>query len=166
MVTFQRLVLFHSNWKFVFICGRKVAIFETSLTGSAASLLKNTTLSANNFQKSWEALNSFYENKLLVNAALTSFLNMKRMRESAAELEKLYTFIMQTYKTMESLERPVQSWDDFLILVTVHHLDSESIKAWEQHLGSSKNLPTWTQFTEFLVSRLMCVESIREISYD
>lgn len=75
----------------------KLQYLKTSLIGSAASLLKNTTLSAENFQKSWEALNSFYENKrLLVNAALHSLLNIKRMtKESAAELEKLYTYIMQ-----------------------------------------------------------------------
>lgn len=59
----------------------KLQYLKISLTGSAAPLLKNTMLSADNFQRSWEALISFYENKrLLVNAALNSLLFIKRVK--------------------------------------------------------------------------------------
>ena len=87
----------------------KLQYLKTILIGTASSFLKNTTLSADNFLKSWEALNSFYENKrLLVNAALQSLLSIKRMtKESAVELERLYTNVMQIYRTLESLQRPI-----------------------------------------------------------
>jgi len=139
----------------------KLQYLKTSLTGSAALLLKNTMLSADNFQKSWEALLSFYENKrLLVNAALQSLLSIKRIgKESAVDLEKLYTQVMQIYRTLNNLQRPVTHWDDFLVYITVQKLDSESIKAWEQHLGASKNMPTWSQFQDFLVCRLLSLQA-------
>lgn len=58
-----------------------------------------------NFFKAWEALIAFYKNKrLLVNSALHSLLALKRMtKESAIELERLYTSIMQIYRSLENL---------------------------------------------------------------
>ena len=59
----------------------KLQYLKISVVGSAFHLLKNTALTADNFQKSWEALISFYENKrLLVNAALHSLLSLKHGR--------------------------------------------------------------------------------------
>lgn len=66
---------------------------------------------------------------------------------------------MQIYRTLENLQRPVSTWDDFLVFLTVQKLDSESVKAWEQHLGSSKELPTWAQLQEFLVTRLLSLQA-------
>lgn len=63
-------------------------------------------------------------------------------KESAAEMEQLYTSIMQVYHTFETLHRPVHSWDDILVFMMIQRLDPESIKVWEQHLGSSKKPPT------------------------
>jgi len=71
-------------------------------------MLSNTTLTADNFAKAWESLISFYENKrLLINAALNSLFNLKRItRESAADLKNLYT---QIYRTLETLGRLVNA---------------------------------------------------------
>lgn len=44
----------------------------------------------------------------LMNAALHSLLTLKRMtKESASEMEQLYTSIMQIHRTLETLQRPV-----------------------------------------------------------
>lgn len=67
----------------------KLQYLKTSLISSASLLLKNTALTADNFQKAWDTLIAFYENKrLLVNAALHFLLTLKRMtKESAGEME-------------------------------------------------------------------------------
>jgi len=139
----------------------KLQYLLTSLVGSAAYFLKNTSLTADNFPKAWDALVSYYENKrLLVNASLQSLLNIKRMtKESASELEHLYTSVTQIYRSLEALQRPIAYWDDFLVFIIVQRLDAESVKAWEQHLGSSKEPPTWQQLKEFLFSRLLSLQA-------
>ncbi|XP_018393242.1 PREDICTED: uncharacterized protein LOC108772245 [Cyphomyrmex costatus] len=81
------------------------------------------------------------------------------MKESAADLEKLYTTVTQIYRSLETLRRPVDTWDDFLIFTVIQRLDSESVKAWEQHIGSSRELPTWKQFLEFLITRLLTLQN-------
>lgn len=70
--------------------------------GSAAHLIKNTTLIADNYQKAWDSLIAFYENKqLLINAAMHSLLTLKRItKESSTELENLYMNLIQIYRTI------------------------------------------------------------------
>lgn len=94
----------------------KLQYLKTSLIGSASHLLKNTTLTADNFQKAWDALITFYENKrLLVNAALHSLLILKRMtKESASELEQLYTNIMQNSSDFGNITTTCQPLGRFL----------------------------------------------------
>jgi len=82
-------------------------------------------------------------------------------KESANEMEQLDTSIMQIYRTLETLHRPVETWDDFLVFIAVQRLDSESVKAWEHHLRSSKEPPTWKQFSEFLITRLLCSKPLK-----
>ncbi|XP_011879680.1 PREDICTED: uncharacterized protein LOC105568544, partial [Vollenhovia emeryi] len=83
-------------------------------------------------------------------------------KESASEMEILYTNIMEIYRTLETLQRPVASWDDFLVFIAVQRLDSDSVKAWEYHLGPSKDPPTWQQFTEFLMTRLLSLQAFEK----
>lgn len=66
---------------------------------------------------------------------------------------------MEIYRTLEALQRPVTHWDDFLVFIAVQRLDSESIKAWEHHIGPSKDPPSWKQFSEFLISRLLSLQA-------
>ncbi|XP_018376534.1 PREDICTED: uncharacterized protein LOC108769825 [Trachymyrmex cornetzi] len=83
-------------------------------------------------------------------------------KESAAELEQLYTNITQIYRTLETLGRPVQTWDDIFVFIAVQRLDAESVKTWEHLLGSSKEPPTWSQFIEFLLSRLLSLQAFEK----
>jgi hypothetical protein len=83
-------------------------------------------------------------------------------KESAVEMEQLYTTITQIYRTLETLKRPVHTWDDIFVFIAVQRLDPDSVKAWEQHLGSSKEPPTWHQFIEFLLSRLLSLQAFEK----
>jgi len=142
----------------------KLQYLKTSVVGSAAHLLKNTTLTADNFQKAWDSLIAFHENKrLLVEAALHSLFSLKRMTsEFAIELEQLYSSITQIYRSLETLQRPISSWDDILVFIAVRCLDVESVKIWNHHLGSSREPATWNQFSKFLITRLLSLQAFEK----
>ncbi|XP_011883953.1 PREDICTED: uncharacterized protein LOC105571092 [Vollenhovia emeryi] len=139
----------------------KLQYLKTNLVGSAALLIKDTVLIADNFQKTWDVLVSFYENKrVLVHSELQSLFTLKRItKESAAELEQLYSKIGQAYRTLQSLGRPVDQWDDVLVYTATQRLDAESLKAWQNKLGSAKDPPSWAQFSEFLFSRILALQA-------
>ncbi|XP_024889750.1 uncharacterized protein LOC112466093, partial [Temnothorax curvispinosus] len=141
----------------------KLQYLKTLLKGSAFQLIQHTALTADNFKKTWDSLTTFYENtRLHVNTTLQSLMNLKRMtKESAKEIEFLYSNITQLYRTFETLERerPVSTWDDFLVFICSQKLDSETAKLWESKLGSSKTPPLWTQFKDFLFERMSTLQS-------
>lgn len=83
-------------------------------------------------------------------------------KESGTEMEQLYTSVMETHRTLETLNRPVHAWDDFLVFMMVQRLDAESVKAWEHHLGSSKKSPSWNQFREFLMTRMLPLQAFEK----
>lgn len=157
---FESMVISNSNLSPVW----KLHYLKQSLTGNASPLLKNTLLTNDNFQKAWDSLVSFYENKrLLVNSALQSLVSLKRMsKESSSELETLYTSSTQIYRSLETLGRPVSSWDDILVFLIAQKLEPETVKAWEQHLGSSQEPPSWKQFIDFLLSRLLTLKAVEK----
>lgn len=49
-----------------------------------------------------------------------------------------------------------------LVFIAVQRLDSESVKAWEHNLGSLKEPPTWKQFSEFLITRLLSLQAFEK----
>ncbi|XP_024882548.1 uncharacterized protein LOC112461517, partial [Temnothorax curvispinosus] len=83
-------------------------------------------------------------------------------KESHKEMEMLYTNLTQIYRTLETLQRPVETWDDVFVFTAVQRLDSESVKAWENHLGSNKQPPTWEQFKDFLFNRLHSLQAFEK----
>lgn len=101
----------------------KLQYVKTSLIGSASHLLKNTTLTADNFQKAWDSLIAFYENKRLsVNATFHSLLIKRMTKESTNKMEQLYTNLMQIHRTFDTLQRPVDQWDNFFVFVAIQRL--------------------------------------------
>lgn len=69
----------------------------------------------------------------------------------------MYTTVTQIYQSLETLGRPVQTWDDIFIYNVVQRLDVKSVQIWQQHLGSSKDFPTW-QLLEFSMTRLFTLQ--------
>ncbi|XP_071579510.1 uncharacterized protein [Temnothorax nylanderi] len=139
----------------------KLQYLKTSLTDTAAHLIENTTLTSENLTRAWNSLLSFYDNpRLQVNTVLQAIFNLKAMtKESASELEHLYTTFIQHYRTLQTLRRPVETWDDMIVFMITQRLDSESVKAWENRLGSTKVPPSWRDLDEFLITRLFTLKA-------
>ena len=74
---FTSLILSNENISAV----EKLQYLRTSLVGSASQLLRNTAVTSDNFQRAWESITTFYENKrLLVDSTLQSLFSLKKLR--------------------------------------------------------------------------------------
>lgn len=134
----------------------KLQYLKQSLMGTAAQLFTNTAMVGDNFEKFWEALNIFFENeRLLIDNAIYSLNNMRPInRESHQEIQHSYTTMIQHFRNLETLGRPVHNCDDFFVFIIVSKLDSESTKEWERFLGASNEPPPWIQLQQFLQIRM------------
>jgi len=61
------------------------------------------------------------------------------------------------------LKRPTDQWGDLLVHVVASKLDLRTIKEWENTIDSTQ-VPTFTDFTEFLKKRCQTLEAVEKIS--
>lgn len=144
----------------------KLHYLKNSLQGAAAVLLQHTALISDIFQKAWDDIVAYYDNKrILIDSALHELFSFKQVqKESAVDLESLYTTLQQNIRTLETLNQPVQHWDAIIVYLTTRRLDRNSIRAWELDLGSFTVYPTWVQLRNFLISRIRSLQALERTS--
>lgn len=144
----------------------KLYYLRSHLRDSASLLLKHTPLTDNNFQKAWDSLTSYYDNKrVLVDSMLHSLFSTKCLQhESAKDLEELYTTFSQIIRSLEVLGQPVNHWDSILVYFTIRCLDPNTVRAWELELGSSTECPKWSQLGDFIVNRMRSLQALDRAS--
>ncbi|XP_052750376.1 uncharacterized protein LOC128200575 [Galleria mellonella] len=137
-------------------------LYESSLTGEAAELLKNFTLTEANYLDAWKKLEERYDNKrIIVNNILNRLLSQKKLAgESTKSLKELLDTTSQCLDSLKNLNICISNWDAILVYVIVGKLDSESHKLWEQSLGNSIEIPTYADLASFLENRFRTLEMI------
>lgn len=144
----------------------KMHYLKTSLTGEAARLISNISISEENFIRAWETLTSRYENRrYLISAQLDKLSNIKPLRHrSSRDLSSFLTNITESLGALRILGCPVHHWEIILLHQFVKLLDTETCEIWENKLGSSMDSPTFAQFEEFLTGRIRTVENLERRS--
>ncbi|XP_070523014.1 uncharacterized protein [Cardiocondyla obscurior] len=128
----------------------------SSLHGSALECVRELSVTAENFEVAWQALNARFEDKRrLVRGHLNTLLNLPTItRESAAELQILIDKLSSTLTSLKNLKRkPKDLWDDMIVHVISQRLDSSSRKAWSVKFSDSNEFPTSSDILEFLRQR-------------
>jgi len=118
----------------------KMHYLKTCVTGKAARLVGNLSISGDNFTIAWNLFIARFENKwFMITAQLDRITSFKLLKTKTAQgLRTLLTTISEATAALRSLG----SW-----------LDPESREAWKVNLGSSTSYPTFTQFEKFLIGR-------------
>ncbi|KAG8239228.1 hypothetical protein J437_LFUL018826 [Ladona fulva] len=158
----------------------KLQYLKMCLKDSAAEFVKNISITDANYKPTWEALKARYSNpRLCLRTDLSTLKHLpKIMKVTASELRTLVDKTLQVVRALENLGRPVATWDDWLVFITVQHLDKESRKSWETHLStkdvvsnptledqSDPNLfPSLKELMEFLESRIRALNMITPIA--
>lgn len=150
--------LIHNNNKLSSV--QKLHYLKTNLSGEAATLLKNITITESNYDHAWNKLLKRYQNKrIIVNAYLSKLFSIKNITtESANAIKGMLDITSDCLNGLKSLNIPTESWDSMIIFMTISKLDTESIKQWEEKLGSHDELPSLEQLTDFLEGRFRSLE--------
>lgn len=86
----------------------------------------------------WKKLQDRYENKRrLVFAHLSSIFSTEPMKkESSHEVKRMVASVCSPIAALETLKRPVSSWEYILVFHTVSLLGQNSRRQWEKHYGN------------------------------
>ena len=133
--------------------------------GEAGAIVKRYPLSHENFNRAWEALKTRYENKrVLVDNQIKILFDIPSAKnEDSESLRKIHSAVNDSLATLETLGIQVESWDPILVRLISTKLPDQTLALWEQSLTSPRELPKWSQMSQFLVDRCEQVERITHI---
>ncbi|XP_041975756.1 uncharacterized protein LOC121730680 [Aricia agestis] len=135
---------------------------KTSLSGEAEQLLKHFALTEANYDKAWSTLESRYNNKrMIVTTIISRLLNQKKMNtECFKSLKEILDTTKECLNSLDNLGVDTSTWDAIIVHLVVSKLDLETHKQWEQSLGSSQDIPTFTILSSFLENRFRSMEMV------
>ncbi|XP_014366619.2 uncharacterized protein LOC106717302 [Papilio machaon] len=135
---------------------------KTSLSGEAEQLLKHFALTEANYDKAWSTLESRYNNKrMIVTTIISRLLNQKKMNtECFKSLKEILDTTKECLNSLDNLGVDTSTWDAIVVHLVVSKLDLETHKQWEQSLGSSQDIPTFTSLSLFLENRFRSMEMV------
>ncbi|XP_037827650.1 uncharacterized protein LOC119615720 [Lucilia sericata] len=133
--------------------------------GEAGDIVKRYPLSHDNFELAWNALKSRYENKrvLVDNQIKILFDIPPATNENSDSIRRIQSSVNDSLATLKTLGVAVESWDPILIRLISTKLPDLTLSLWEQTLTSPRELPKWSQMSQFLVDRYEAVERLTSI---
>ncbi|XP_059058077.1 uncharacterized protein LOC131851578 [Achroia grisella] len=162
-VTFRDLYisLVHTNDQLDNV--QKMHYLKAYLTGEAEQLLRHIPIADVNYERCWMLLNNRYNNKkYLSHTILKRLLSQKNIAyESSSGLKNLMDTTNDCLISLTTLGIDVSTWDAIVIHILTLKLDTESRKQWEiniTNINSSEELPTFSQFNEFITKRYRALE--------
>lgn len=119
--------------------------------GEAGAIVKRYPLSHENFELAWNALQTRYENKrVLVDYQIKIQFDIPATtNEDSESVRKIQSSVNDSLATLRTLGVEVESWDPILIRLISTKLPEITLALWEQSLASPRELPKWSQMSQF-----------------
>jgi len=152
---FQALILNDAS----FDSFHRLYYLKSCLEGEAAALLKNLSITADNFEVAWKMLTERYENKRrLLSILLNELFGLKPVsREgSPGELRKLLDSAQECLDALAKLGRPIS--DDISVHIVTQRLDRDTREAWEFSLEGD-GFATFDELERFLKLKIRSLEA-------
>ncbi|XP_022168208.1 uncharacterized protein LOC111032244 [Myzus persicae] len=150
--------LFHNNTALNDV--QRLNYLKTSVSGPAADIIKNFSITAENYQVAYDELVRQYENKgLTIQSHIRALLHSpKANTASAADLRVLHHHVSSHVRALKALGQPVQSWDAWLVTLICGQLDATTAGEWQLR-QDTKELPTYASIESFLSKRVAAYEA-------
>ncbi|XP_015118964.1 uncharacterized protein LOC107042432 [Diachasma alloeum] len=140
----------------------KMVRLNGSLKGEPLNMISNLTVTDDNFEIAWNKLVKHYDNRRLIIAAhIDKILELKPVVDDPAKgLSNLSNIITQALDALRALDAPVDHWDLIVGRIARRCIDLDTKKAWEVHLGGSRDPPTLRELLDFIEARARALENV------
>lgn len=136
-------------------------MLKTLVEGEAGTLIADLTVADANFIIAWNRLLDRYDNnRIVVYKHLHKILTQQAAKNNSKSIKRLLDTTDQVLLALQNMGRPIEFWDDWIIITTTQKLNEESRKDWERRIGESKDLPTWEQLKNFPSEQFRILEGI------
>lgn len=143
---------------------QKLHYLKGSLVGEAEALLRQFSITAENYTEAWSVLKKRYSNKrYIANFVFKKFFTQKSVsQESASALRQLLDTSVECMSALKHLGLPTNQWDAIVNYSVVSKLDSSTHKEWEELISRDEtdDLPTFDRLKSFLENRFRTLEMV------
>lgn len=143
---------------------QKLHYLKTSITGEAASILKQVQVTEANYGKAWDTLKTRYGNiRITINAIMRRFFSQKKiMLNNSNNIKHLLDTSFECLYLLNNMKVNTENWDPIIIFVIVQKLDTDTHRDWEEHVSSNckdiDSLPSLELLRKFLENRFRTLE--------
>lgn len=143
---------------------QRLHYLKNNLTNDAKRLIQNYDIVEANYQAAWEKLKLRYDNKkLLVSCHLKALIHQSsQTKESSAHIRLLIDNFTDSLTGLRNLEIDTDSWDPIIIHLLIEKLSNETHALWESSQLSRNELPTLSEFLQFLENRFRTLGAIAD----
>lgn len=142
---------------------QKMQFLKGKVRGEAERLLQHLPISSENYNICWEILNHRYNNKKLIfTSHINNLLTIPAMQQqSLNQLKRLHDTTLEALNAVKNLGIDISTWDPLLVHLLSQKLDNESFNDYNECLEQPRELPTLTDFLNFLECKFTTMESSR-----
>lgn len=160
------MALVHNNGSLEAV--QKLHYLKGSLSGEAELLLRQYSITGENYDEAWSILKKRYSNKrYIANSIFKKFFAQKAiLHESATALRQLLDTSVECISALKNIGLPTVQWDAIINFVVVSKLDSVTRKQWEEFISNdtTDNIPDFERLKSFLETRFRTLEMIEPVN--
>lgn len=160
------LALVHNNESLQDV--QKLHYLKGSLIGEAEVLLRQFSITAENYTEAWSVLKKRYSNKrYIANCVFKKFFAQKVISlESATALRQLLDTSVECMSALKQLGLPTSHWDAIVNYSVVSKLDTSTHKEWEESISrdDTDDLPSFDRLKSFLENRFRTLEMVEPVN--
>lgn len=118
-------------------------------------------ISTENYLAAWQRLKTRFEIKrLIIKKHVRALFELLPVpKDNHTKLRQLLDGVLKYLRSLKTLGRPTEYWDDMLIYLAAEKLDVTTNKEWEDSLTGDV-VPTFEMFIDFLEHRYITLEVV------
>ncbi|KAF5194316.1 Gag-pol polyprotein, partial [Thalictrum thalictroides] len=151
-------VYFHNNKDMAPV--HKLHFLKACLQGQAKDIIKSLPTTSDNYQQAYDIVTARYENKgAIIQSHIRALFDTPKIQiASAAQLQGLYHHITSNISALQALDKPIESWDAWLVTLICNRMDRLTVGEWHVQY-KKKDLPEFKELKVFLFNRIAAYEA-------
>lgn len=134
---------------------------KSHLHGEPYRMVKHLPLTPGSYKRAMDLLTKRFDNeRAIINANIKLLITLPELTaESSKGLKHMVDTTNECIAAINSYNIETDSWSCILIFLLTQRLDKDSIKFWEENIKGRRTVPQFSEFIEYLETRINVLES-------